>query len=47
MFWEIETSDEFLGWYLELNDDESESVNRSVELLGEAGPRLAGHTSIR
>jgi hypothetical protein len=40
MFWEIETSDEFLDWYFELSEDESESVNRSVELLGEAGPGL-------
>jgi hypothetical protein len=40
MEWEIEASDEFLTWYLDLAYDESRSVNFSVELLGESGPAL-------
>lgn len=40
MVWEIETSDEFLAWYRDLTDDETESVNTSVELLEQAGPAL-------
>ena len=38
--WEIETSDEFVDWYQALEDDELESVNRSVDLLECAGPIL-------
>ncbi len=38
--WEIEASDEFLSWYLVLTDDETLSVNRSVEMLEQAGPAL-------
>src|SRR6185437_7382063 len=40
MDWEIETSDEFIAWYSGLTDDEIESVNFSVDLLGETGPLL-------
>ena len=38
MAWDIEVSDEFLGWYKALDDDELESVHFSVGLLEEAGP---------
>ena len=38
--WEIETSDEFLSWYLDLTENEMESVNFSVDLLEQAGPVL-------
>jgi len=40
MAWEIETSDEFLAWYRDLNEDEVASVNFSVDLLEQAGPAL-------
>lgn len=40
MAWPIEVSDEFLGWYRDLTDPESISVNRSVDLLAEVGPAL-------
>lgn len=40
MSWEIETSDEFTVWYQNLTEDETESVNFSVDLLGETGPFL-------
>jgi DNA-binding XRE family transcriptional regulator len=38
--WEIETSDEFVDWYRSLDEDEVESVNFSVDLLGRTGPVL-------
>jgi hypothetical protein len=38
--WEIETSDEFLSWYLDLAENEMESVNFSVDLLEQADPVL-------
>ncbi|MGC9158158.1 MAG: type II toxin-antitoxin system RelE/ParE family toxin [Terracidiphilus sp.] len=40
MYWEIETSDEFVAWYRGLNEDEVESVNFSVDLLERTGPVL-------
>lgn len=40
MAWEIEASDEFKDWYLDLTEDEQESVNFSVDLLEQAGPML-------
>jgi hypothetical protein len=40
MSWEIEVSDEFVGWYRSLDEDETESVNFSVDLLEQAGPLL-------
>lgn len=40
MSWEIETSDEFVAWYQGLTDEESESVNFSVDLLEQTGPVL-------
>lgn len=40
MSWEIEASDEFGSWYHGLDEDEIESVNFSVDLLGQAGPIL-------
>ena len=39
MAWTVEVSDEFAEWYGELTDDEHESVNFSVDLLEELGPR--------
>jgi hypothetical protein len=38
--WAIETSDEFLDWYRQLDEKEVESVNFSVDLLEQAGPLL-------
>jgi hypothetical protein len=38
--WEIETSNEFVAWYGELDEDEIESVNTWVDLLEMAGPAL-------
>jgi hypothetical protein len=40
VLWSIEVSDEFTGWYVELSDDEVESVNFSVDLLEQSGPTL-------
>jgi hypothetical protein len=40
MSWEIEASDEFGIWYRGLDEDEIESVNFSVDLLGQTGPIL-------
>lgn len=40
MSWETEASDEFVTWYNGLDEDEIESVNFSVDLLGQAGPIL-------
>jgi hypothetical protein len=38
--WEIEGSDEFVGWYRGLDEGEIESVNSSVEVLERSGPDL-------
>jgi hypothetical protein len=40
MAWQVEVSDEFAGWYADLNDDEKESVNFSVDLVEQVGPAL-------
>ena len=40
MPWDIEASDEFVVWYRSLDEDETESVNFSVDLLEQAGPAL-------
>jgi hypothetical protein len=40
MTWEIEASDEFSDWYLDLTYQESLSVNSGVTLLEQAGPSL-------
>ncbi|MGA7521027.1 MAG: type II toxin-antitoxin system RelE/ParE family toxin [Acidobacteriaceae bacterium] len=40
MAWRIEVSDEFAAWYTGLSEDETESVNFSVDLLEHAGPAL-------
>ena len=40
MAWEIEVSDEFLDWYLDLGMDERASVANCVEKLEEQGPEL-------
>jgi len=40
LHWEIETSNEFVGWYGGLDEDEVESVNFSVDLLEQLGPVL-------
>jgi hypothetical protein len=46
MTWEIEASDEFGIWYRGLDEDEIESVNFSVDLLGQTGPILGRPTWI-
>ena len=40
MSWDIEVSDEFIGWYEGLDQGELESVDLSVDRLAEAGPTL-------
>ena len=40
MAWEVEASDEFEGWYLSLDEDESESVDAVVDMLVDYGPTL-------
>lgn len=40
MAWEIEASDEFVDWYRNLDEEETESVNSSVEVLQWSGPDL-------
>lgn len=38
--WDVEGTDEFAGWFENLNDEEQASVGRVVELLVEHGPSL-------
>jgi hypothetical protein len=38
--WEVEGTDEFSGWFVNLTDDEQVSVGRIVDLLVEHGPSL-------
>lgn len=38
--WEVEFTDEFEQWWLELDEDEQESIAASVGLLEELGPGL-------
>jgi hypothetical protein len=38
--WDVEGTDEFVGWFEALNDNEQVSVGRVVELLAEHGPSL-------
>jgi len=40
MAWQVEGTDEFAGWFLDLNEDEQVDVGRVVELLVEQGPAL-------
>ena len=40
MAWEVDGTDEFAGWFGDLNDGEQVSVGRVVELLVELGPSL-------
>lgn len=40
MPWDVEVSDEFLGWFDGLTEDEQFSITRSVDLLEQAGPML-------
>lgn len=40
MAWQVEGTDEFAGWFLDLNEDEQVDVGRVVELLVEHGPAL-------
>ena len=40
MAWEVEVSDEFSEWYATLDEEESESVDTSVDMLVEYGPML-------
>lgn len=46
MSWEIEYTDEFGDWWVELIEVEQESIRASVKLLSEFGPNLRfPHTS--
>jgi hypothetical protein len=38
--WEIEGTDQFVAWYRILDDDEIDSIDAVVEMLGEEGPNL-------
>ena len=38
--WEVEVTDEFVGWWRELSTDQQESVADRVDLLAERGPDL-------
>jgi hypothetical protein len=40
MAWEVEYTDEFEAWWLELDDNEQESIAASVGLLEQLGPGL-------
>jgi len=40
MAWEVEVSDEFVAWYDQLDDGESDSVDVAVGLLEKHGPLL-------
>ncbi|MGB9267294.1 MAG: type II toxin-antitoxin system RelE/ParE family toxin [Terriglobales bacterium] len=40
MAWEVEFTDEFGGWWNELNEDEQTSIDRCVLLLEQFGPGL-------
>ena len=40
MAWEVEGTDEFAGWFGDLNDGEQVNIGRVVELLVEHGPSL-------
>lgn len=40
MSWEVEYTDEFEEWWLDLSQEEQESITASVGLLEEAGPSL-------
>ncbi len=38
--WDVEFTDEFEAWWNQLDDDEQDSVAKSVELLIQLGPNL-------
>jgi|SRR5580658_4088181 hypothetical protein len=40
MAWEVEVSDEFIGWYESLSQREGISVDTAVDMLEEYGPAL-------
>lgn len=40
MLWEVEVTDEFVGWWDGLDADQRESVTDRVDLLAERGPDL-------
>ena len=40
MFWEVEYTNEFGAWWIELKESEQEDVAAVVELLMERGPEL-------
>lgn len=40
MDWQVEGTDEFARWFLDLNEDEQVDVGRIVDLLVEHGPAL-------
>ena len=41
MPWEVEYTNEFEDWWLELTERQKDSINSKVNLLMERGPRLA------
>jgi len=47
MAWEVEFTDDFEEWWNHLSAEEQESVNASVRLLQEKGPRWAVPMSMR
>jgi len=40
MVWEVEGTNEFVGWYRELAEDEVDAVTAVVEMLVDGGPNL-------
>ena len=40
MAWEVEVSDEFIGWYESLSEREGVSVDTAVDMLQDYGPTL-------
>jgi hypothetical protein len=40
MRWEVEYTDEFGSWWINLSEDEQDSINFGVRLLQERGPNL-------
>jgi hypothetical protein len=44
LMWEVEYTDEFELWWMDLDDDEQERLTAAVELLEEFGPALGRPT---
>jgi hypothetical protein len=38
--WEVEVTDQFLGWWRDLTDEQQEAMTDRVDLLAERGPDL-------